>query len=147
MAITNDITEELALLDTHWPQTRQAATHVGAWVLAATYPRYLLKLKVGAMGSGGVVNAKFQQATSAAGAGVKDVDGKAITPLTQAGSDENSVVGINLRTEELDVSGGFKYIRFAVTITVADCLYDAELLATGGRFIPVSVTNWDEVIS
>lgn len=147
MAITNDITEELAVLDDHWPQTRQAAAHAGAWVLASTYPRFLFKLKVGAMGSGGVINAKLQQATSAAGAGAKDIDGKAITPLTQAGSDENSRVGINLRTEELDRNGGFKYIRFVVTITVADCLYDAELLGTGGRYIPASVTNWDEVVS
>jgi hypothetical protein len=144
---TNQPTEEMALLTTHWPAVRQVATHVSDWVLVRDYPRLLFKLKVGIMGASSTLDAKLQQASTSTGTGVKDISGKAITQLTQAGTDDNSVVGINLRTEELDVQGGFEYVRFSVTIAAADCTYDAELLGFDPRYAPVPVTIWDEIIS
>jgi hypothetical protein len=99
------------------------------------------------MGSSATLDAKLQQASAAAGTGAKDITDKAITQLTQAGSDGNSLVGIELRTEELDVNGGFEYVRFSVTIAVADCAYAATLFGVEPRYAAVSTTAYDEVVA
>jgi hypothetical protein len=46
----------------------------------------------------------------------------------------------------LDVNGGFEYVRFRVTIAVADCAYAATLRGLEPRYAPVSTTIYDEVV-
>jgi hypothetical protein len=147
MSYTNQFSETNALLSIHWPATRQVAAHVGDWVLMSRYHRAFCKVKVGAMGSSATLIVKLQEAQDASGTGAQDITGKVTTALTQAGSDANSVVGIELQTEELDVNDGFEYVRFVVTIAVADCLYDAELWGIEPRYAPVSTTIFDEIIA
>jgi hypothetical protein len=146
MAYTNRFSEEVIPLAVHYPATRQVATHVSDWVLMSKYHRAFLYLAVGAMGGSSTVNAKLQQATSSAGAGAKDITGKAIEALTGAGSDGDSLAGIELQTEELDVNGGFKWVRFSVTVGVADVTYGATLFGLHGRYEPVPVTAYDEIV-
>lgn len=148
MSYTEQFTEKNALLAVHWPQTRQVAAHVSDWVLMSKYHRAFFKAKVGAMGSSATLTAKLQEAQDANGTGAQDITGKSTVALTQAGSDANSVVGIELRTEELTVNSGYEYVRFVVTITVADCLYDAELWGVGAvRYAPVPTSIWDEIVA
>lgn len=147
MAYTNRVSEDLALLAEHDPRTRQVATHVSAWVLMEDYHRAWFHLKVGDMGAAATLDAGLQQASDATGTGVKAIAGKTITQLTQAGGDgTNDNCCIELQTEELDVDGGFEYVRFYVTIAVADCTYAATLFGTCSRFKPVPTTNWTEII-
>ena len=146
MAYTNRFSEEVVPLANHYPGVRQVATHVSDWVLMSKYHRAFFYLAVGAMGGSSTLNAKLQQASSASGTGVKDITGKAIEALTGAGSDANSLVGIELRTEELDVNGGFEYVRFSVTIGVADCTYAATLFGLHSRYEPVATTAYDEIV-
>jgi hypothetical protein len=143
---TERFTETHALLATHYPLTRQVATHVSDWVLMANYHRAFFEVLVGAMGAAATLDADLQQASDATGTGVKAISGKSITQLTQAGTDDNSPVGIELRTEELDVNGGFEYVRFRVIIGVADCAYSATLRGCCPRYAPVSTTVYDEVV-
>lgn len=147
MSYTAQFSEQHVPLATHYPLTRQTAAHVSDWVLMSKYHRAFFLLILGAMGASATVDAKLQQASSATGTGAKDITGKAITQLTKAGSDDNSIVGIELQTEELDVNNGFEYVRFVVTIGVADCTYAATLFGTNGRFKPVGTTVYDEVVS
>lgn len=146
MAYTERFTEKNALLAVHYPLTRQVATHVSDWVLMENYHRAFFELLLGAMGTNATVDADLQQASSATGTGAKAISGKSITQLTQAGTDNNSPVGIELRTEELDVNGGFEYVRFRVTIAVADCAYSATLRGHEPRYAPVSTAIYDEVV-
>lgn len=146
MSYTERFTERNALLTVHYPLTRQVATHVSDWILMQNYHRAFFEVLVGAMGTNATVDADLQQASSATGTGAKAITGKAITQLTQAGSDANSPVGIELRTEELDVNGGFEYIRFRVIIGVADCAYSATLRGLEPRYAAVSTTIYDEVV-
>lgn len=147
MAYTNRVSEDLTPLTTQYPLTRQVADHVSDWVLMENYHRAWLFLTMGAMGSGGTLTAKLQQATTDAGASAKDITGKALTSLTQAGSDANSLACIELQSEELDVNGGFKYVRFVVTIGVADISYGATLFGTITRYKPAPTTAWDEIVT
>jgi hypothetical protein len=110
------------------------------------YHRAWLLLNLGTMGAAATVDADIRQAQDVAGTGAKAIAGKAITQLTQAGGDANSLVCIELQTEELDVDNGFEFIQFRVTIAVADCVYGAELFGTISRYKPVPVTNWAEIV-
>lgn len=147
MSYTARFSEQQVPLAIHYPAVRQVATHVSDWVLMSKYHRAFFYLAVGGMGASSTLDAKLQQASAADGTGAKDITGKAITQLTKAGSDDNSVVGIELQTEELDVNGGFEYVRFSVTIAVADCTYGATLFGTETRYGPTPVTVYDEIVA
>lgn len=147
MSYTNLLFEDLNPVATQYPLTRQSATHVSEWVNFKNYHRGALFLSVGAMPGSTTLDAKLQQASSATGTGAKDITGKAITQLTAAGTDANSLAAIEFQTEELDVNGGFEYVRFAVTIAGGDVAYGATLFARNSRFKPAPVTGWDELVS
>jgi hypothetical protein len=112
----------------------------------ASYHRAWLYLTLGAMGAASTLIAGLEQASDAIGTGAKAITGKVTAALTQAGSDANSQICIELRTEELDVNGGFEYVRFYTTIAVADSEYAATLFGAYSRYKAVPVTAWDEVV-
>lgn len=147
MSYTERFSEQIVPLAVHYPATRQVAAHVSDWVLMSKYHRAFLYLSLGAMGASSTVDVKLQEAQNATGTGAQDITGKAITQLTKAGSDDNSLVGIELRTEELDVNDGYEYVRFVVTIAVADCVYGATLFGLESRYEPVPTTAYDEVVA
>jgi hypothetical protein len=102
---------------------------------------------VGALGSGTTVDAKLQQATSAAGAGVKDVTGKLATQLTQAGTDDNKQIEINCRQDDLDVTNSFRWVRLTVTPATSTALICGMIRGFGARYGPAAdVTTVDEVV-
>jgi hypothetical protein len=101
----------------------------------------LALIQSGVLGTGATLDAKLQQATDASGTGAKDVTGKAITQLTQAGSGSAKQAIINLRPEDLDVNNGYAYVRLSVTVGVAASLTAAQLLGFNPRFAPGDVSN------
>jgi hypothetical protein len=102
----------------------QSATTVqtSGWVAVNQYNNFLATIIVGAISSTGTVDAKLQQATDSSGTGAKDITGKAITQLTQAGSKSNTQVNINLKQDELDAQNGFNYIQLSITPATAAAL-------------------------
>lgn len=146
-SFTQRFSEAYTILAQHDPRTRQVATHISAWVNMANYHRAVLHLKVGDLGAAATLDAGLQQASDSTGTGAKAITGKTITQLTQAGGDgtDDDLI-IELRTEELDVTGGFEFVRFYVTIAVADCTYAATLFGDTSRYKPVPTTNYTEVV-
>lgn len=129
------------------PISQGAATVTTGWVAMSTYENVLAILKVGALGASGTVDAKLQQASDGSGTGAKDITGKAIAQLTQAGTDSNKQALINVRSEELDINGGFTHVRLSVTVAVAASLIDAILLGFDARYQPQShAATVDEVV-
>lgn len=98
-----------------------------AWVDISLYENLEAKGAVGAIASTGTVDAKLQQATSDAGAGAKDVTGKAITQLTEAGTDSNKQFLINATASDFDHANGFRYCRLLMTPATAAALIYGEL--------------------
>lgn len=83
----------------------------------------------------GTLDAKFEQATDTSGTAVKDVTGKAITQL--AASSDNKQAVINLRADQLDLAGGFYYVRLTLTPTGGTTnLAGAVVLGGGSRYSP-----------
>lgn len=110
------------------PSSQAAGVATTAWVSMANYRSLLAVIAVGAMTTSGTVNAKLQQATDASGTGAKDITGKAITALTEAGEDDNKQALINVRAEDLDVNNGFTHVQLSITTAVAASLTAGLLL-------------------
>lgn len=129
------------------PVSQGAGTVTTGWVSMADSDAVLAILQVGAMSASSTVDAKLQQATDSSGTGAKDITGKAITQLTQAGTDSNKQVEINCWSHELDVAGGFNHVRLSVTVAAAASLISALVLSFYGRYETVTdSTTVDEIV-
>lgn len=146
MAYTNRVSEVMALMSVEHPDSFNAGTYTGTWYSMQDYHRAFLIINVGDMVATSTIDAGLQQASTAAGTGVKAIAGKTITQLTQAGGDGNDVVCIELQTEELDVDGSFEHVRWYVTVAAAASELSVLLFFCEPRFPPVPVTNWTEVV-
>lgn len=135
--MSNLMSERMALVAALDPVAIPTGIVTTGWIDMAKTPNLLAVIMAGALGAGGTIDAKLQQASSAAGAGAKDIAGKAITQLTQAGTNKsNKQVQINLRGEELDRNGGFSFVRLSMTVAVATSVAGAVVLGAGARFGP-----------
>ncbi len=127
--------ELIAVAGTINPSSQAAGTLTSGWVAAADYEHFLAVLMVGALGASATVAAKIEQATSAGGAGAKDVTGLAITIIT-TGNNQQAL--INVDQNDLDINGGFAFIRLSVTVATAATLTSAVLLGCAPNYAPVA---------
>lgn len=130
--------EQAAVVGNIDPDAYAASTVTTGWVAAKNFHSFLAIVQAGTLGASATLDAKLEQATDSSGTGVKAVTGKAITQLTQAGTDDDKQALINLKTEELDVEGGFDFIRLSMTIGVAASDAGGILLGLNPRFGPAS---------
>lgn len=139
------LSEMSALLGGIDPVSQAAATVTSGWVSMANFSRLLAVLKTGVLGASATVDAKLQQASDSSGTGAKDITGKAITQIVKASGD-NKQVEINLLESELDVNGGFGYVRISVTVGTAASLISADLWGGVARFADASASNAASVV-
>lgn len=149
MHLNAKATEHLALVGIIDPDANTAATLTTAWVNIKNFAMLAALIMAGDLGSSATINAKLEQATSSGGAGAKDITGKAITALTQAGTDDNKQAWINVKPEELDVDGGFAFVRLSMTTATATsdsaaCLFG--LFPSRGPATDVDLASVDEVV-
>lgn len=133
----------LAVID---PDAYTAATYTSGWVDMSLWESLQAIVFAGTLGSGATLDAKLEQATSAAGAGAKDITGKAITQLTQAGTDSDKQAVINCQSEDLDVEGGFRYVRLSMTVGNATSDAGGVVLGMDPRYAPTDASTVDEVV-
>ena len=145
---TERFTETAALLYNLAPiSVTNGAEVFTSYVSLANYHRAAIVIHTGVMASGATIDAVVHQATDTSGTSAKHLTAsKAITQLTQAGSDSNKDVCIEVRTDELDVANGFDCIALGYTVGTAAALMSIEIYGLVPRFAPVSVTAWDEVV-
>jgi hypothetical protein len=127
-------TERVALLAVISPVSQAAGTVTTAWLPMSTFGALLAVVQAGALGNAATVDAKMQQAKDVSGTAAKDVTGRALTQLTQAGTDKsNKQALINLRAVDLDVAGGFSHARLSLTVATAASLVSAVVLGLAPR--------------
>lgn len=112
----SDLIAQVGSID---PDANVAGAVSSAWIPAKNFSSFLATVLAGTLGASATLDAKLEQATDAAGTGVKDITGKAITQLTAAGTDSDKQASINLRPDELDVDNGFDHFRLTMTTAVA----------------------------
>lgn len=135
----NLASEEFAVVATVDPDVLTAATHTSDWVDMGTFQQIMAIVMAGTLGSSATLDAKLEQATDSSGTGAKDITGKAITQLTQAGTDESDRQAIiNCRGDELDVAGDFTHVRLSITVGTASSDGGGIILGRCARYQPAS---------
>jgi len=117
------------------PDLNTAGTVTTDWVNMADWGAVMGIVAAGTLGSSATLDAKLEQATDSSGTGAKDIDGKAITQLTQAGTDESDRQAvINLFANELDINNGFTHARLSLSVATASSDSSALLLGFDPRY-------------
>ena len=133
--------ELISVLATVDPVSQGAGTVTTGWVFAGNHHNLMALLQTGTMSASSTLDAKLQQAMDSSGTSAKDIMGKAITQITQAGSGSNKQAIINLRTDDLDLLNGFSYVRLSITVAAAASLTAAQVLGVNPRFAPADGNN------
>ena len=149
---TEQFTEVHDVLATIPPLAANAAigVHNSGYVSMADYHRAFVWLDLGEAHQGATLDVALTQATSAAGAG-------AVALLTPAAVTKNPAqltvanagghVGIEIRSEELDVTNGYVFIQAAVTIAGNTFYYDLVIFGIVSRYEAVGVTDFIQVVA
>ena len=113
-------TDRSAILAVIDPDVTTASTVVSGWLSMALWNQIKCTVLAGTLGTNATVDAKIQEATDASGTGAKDITGKAITQMTQAGTDQSDTQAIiNLEADELDAANDFTHVQFSITVGTA----------------------------
>lgn len=137
--------EHVSLLATLDAASQGAGTISTGYVDIKNFHALRAKITVGVMTATSTVDAKLQQATTSAGAGVKDVTGKAITQLLAAGGNNRQAI-INLKAADLDTEGGFEFVRLTITVAAAASLAYGEIEGFYPRFEDAAAFNQAGVV-
>jgi hypothetical protein len=142
--------EQVAVVANIDPDAYTAATYTSGWVAMKNYESILAIVQAGTLGSSATLDGKIEQATDSAGTGAKDITGKAITQLTQAGTDSDKQALINVRREELDLDNGFDYVRLSITVGTATSDAGGIVLGVNPRNGPAQdndASTVDEIVA
>jgi len=140
------LSEKIAVMGAIDPQLVDNTSVTSDWVPMENLGQVLAVLNVGATDI--TLDAKLQEATSAAGAGAADLTGKAITQF--AATDDNKQALIGVRADE--ISSGFTHVALVVTVGdgVAGAYVSAVLLGGDARYRPaddLDVASVDEIVN
>jgi hypothetical protein len=141
--------DRLAIVAAINPVSQAVGAVSTGWISMQNWRSVMAIVQAGVLGAAATLDAKLEQATSAAGAGAKDIAGKAVTQLTQAGTDSNKQAIINLRQAELDFAGGYSHVRLTLTVGTQASLVSAVLLGLDARYNPASdsdAASVDEIV-
>jgi len=137
--------EQVAILATIDPDAYAASSYTSDYVDTENFHQLMAIVFAGTLGTSGTVAAKLMQATSSTGAGAVTVAGKNITTLTQAATQSDMQAVINLKTDELNVAGGFKFVALKITSVVTSD-YGAVILGVNPRTGPASNNDLASVV-
>lgn len=137
--------EVVSLLDAIDPISQGAGTVTTGWVSARNFQALMAIITTGVLGASATVDAKLQQAKDNTGTGAKDITGKAITQIVKASGDGKQAL-ISCLAAELDVEGGFCFVRVSLTVGTAASLVGVTLLGGNARYEPASAFNNADVV-
>lgn len=128
------------------PDLNTAGTVTTGWVAAADFANFLAIIMAGALGTSATLDAKIEEAQDGSGTGAQDLSGKAITQLTDAGSDSDKQALINIAAS--DLSDTFTHIRLSMTVATASSDSAGLLLGFDARYEPAAdLASVDEIVS
>ena len=146
MTYTARFSENFELLANITPETANGAVgeHNTGYVSLEEYHRAIIMLTGGTPGGASTIDIDIEEATTAGGIGAQNLAGKSITTLVAA--DAGETIYIEVRTEELDVDGGYSFINAEVDVGVDTYVYDLKIFGFVPRHAPASVTNIAEIV-
>lgn len=141
--------DQVAVVGTIDPDAYTANTYVSDYADMSKFHSVMAVVMAGTLGSTGTLDAKLVQATASDGTGSKDITGKSITQLTQAGTDADKQAVINCFAHELDIANNFTHVAISMTTAVATSDAGAVLLGMAPRYAPASdndLASVDEIV-
>jgi hypothetical protein len=142
-ALPSEVAAIVGVID---PDVNAAGALTSAYVDMSKFNQVMAIVMAGTLGVSATLDAKIVQATDSSGTGSKDVTGKAITQLTQAGTDDSDKQAIiNVRAEELDIDNGFSFAALTLTTAVATSDSGAVLVGFGASYAPASDSDLSSV--
>lgn len=132
------------------PAVKSPASEViSSYVSLANYHRAVCVIHTGAIAATGTVIVRLLQATDTAGSSPKGIpttatQDKITSTLTTA--DANSIIVIELRTEELDVTGGYDCVAVGYDVDTDTVAMSIVLYGIEPRFMAVPATNYNEIV-
>jgi hypothetical protein len=136
---------------TLYPDNRAIGTYNTGWLDMRAHQRAVFLLAVGVIAQAGTVDFELRQATTSDGDDDTNYFPEAgyinITQLTQAGGDGNDLIALEVRTEQMDVDAGFRYLSGRLTIAGGAAYTAVVPLRTAANYPPVPTTNWTEIIT
>jgi hypothetical protein len=141
------LTDDMALIGVIDADAYTAAAYLTAAIDMSVWERIAVLVAPGDLGTNATLDAKVTESATSGGS-YTDISGKAITQMTQAGTDmSNKQRWINVRGDEL--TDGMRYVK--VSMTVATATSDAALYVFGyPRYLPaqdVDLSSVTEIIS
>lgn len=129
------------------PDAYSANTYSTGWINMADFKAILAVVLVGEMATNSTVDAKVEEALDGSGTSPQDISGKAITQLTQAGTDSDKQAAIEVWEDELDKNDGYTHVRLTVTVATAASDMAAVVFGLGARYQPAAdLATVDEVV-
>ncbi len=146
METNTKFTEQFATLAVLAPASVAASTVLTSWVPVSEYHSIAALIDTGVLGASATVDAKLRQATDASGTGAKDVTGKALVQIVKATGDGKQA-SIEMRSDDLDVNGGFTHVALSVTVGTAASLLSARLIGANPRnLLPTNAATVVQVV-
>ncbi len=146
---SEQLSQQLAVVATNDPDSYGAGANNGDAVDMSKWNRVLFVVMSGDLGASATLDCKLQGSADGS-SGWTDLSGKAITQLTQAGSDSDKQALIEITAEELHgYSASYRYVRSVLTIGVAASEAAVVALGAGARFHPASdddLASVDEIV-
>lgn len=143
------LSENLAVVSCIDPDAYTAAAYNGDVIDMKLYERVMFIVMAGTLGTNATVDWVLKGDTASDGSYSTTITGKSITQLTEAGTDSDKQVVIEVTAEEV-AAQGFRYIR--ETMTVGTATSDAGSIAIAGRlsYSPASeydLASVDEIVA
>lgn len=143
------ISERVGIVATIDPDAYTAATYLTDAIDMALIDRVAFVVMAGDLGSSATLDFKVVADTASGGSYATDITGKAITQLTQAGTDSDKQVIVEVTGDEV-IAQGMRYIKGSMTVAVATSDCGVIALASSLRFQPAKyfdLASVDEIVA
>ena len=138
MSVFNQLPSEAVALLTHVdPDALPPAAYASGWIDLGKFEAILAVVMAGALGTSATIDAKLEQAIDELGTEAKDIPNKAVAQMSQS----STQALINCRGSELDMNGGYRFVRLFMNIGGASSDAGALVLGLGPRHSPASLHN------
>ena len=144
------LSQKLAIVSTIDPDAYGTGTQDGDWVNLGIFRKVMFAFMAGTLGSSATADCSVRQATDGSGSNAKAITGKSATQLTQAGTDDDKQVVIEVNASELDVAGRFTHVAPRMVILVAASDAGCAGLAGVPRYHPAAdndLASVDEILN
>jgi hypothetical protein len=138
-------TDQFAIISQLDPASRLGGGFPSSFADCKLWHSFVMIAQVGTFPVGATFDARLQQCTDSSGTITKNIPGKAITTLLAAGGSNKQVL-VNLRPDELDLAGGFGFIRMVLNTSGTTTFCSAMLLGLSAKWSPASIANVSSVV-